>query len=144
MDLAPVDKEVVKQFLQDTDVAIVLSSQSSQGELDNDLIVVPNHIPNNMIVAVQPPKSSSDKYWVACVTDTRSESPLTYNLRYYSYSKTKKRWSVMRGKNAYGTTRHEAILYAGIEFTNSGQMKTSCVKHLQHILAKNVCNVLHL
>lgn len=60
-----------------------------------ELITIPAEIPENMIVAVQPSKNSTEKYWLAQVTGLKQTDPKVYNLRYYNYSKQSKSWKLM-------------------------------------------------
>ena len=102
-----------------------------------ELLTIPADIPENMIVAVQPSRNSSEKYWLAQVIGVKETNPKVYNLRYYNYSKQSKSWKLMRGQLAYGTAAHSAILLAGIEFNINNTMKAHCVKQLQYVLNQN-------
>jgi hypothetical protein len=128
-----IDQEIVKTFLQDVSIHLTVEERSSQNHVDVDLITIPSIIPNKMVIAVKPTKISTDKYWLAQVVDKKDDDPLTYNLHYYTYSKQKKGWVLMKGNNAWGTTPHSAVIYAGIEFNQNQTMKAHCIRHLQHL-----------
>jgi hypothetical protein len=120
---------LVASYLQKTEVAIVVNNNlSSVTAAKGYDIPIPAVIPTNMIIAVRPSANSQDKFWLARVTDLRSEQPLTYNIRYFLFNKNKKAWGLMKGAGAYGWVAHTAIIAAGIEFNNNNSMKASSVK----------------
>jgi hypothetical protein len=133
VEFSAADKEIVKQFLQDTDIHITVDRHSSQRHIDADMLTIPAEITDNMVVAVTPAKKSGEKYWIAQVLGKKEDNPVVYSLRYYDYSKQKKGWVLMKENNAYGTCPHSAILYAGIEFNLNNTMKAHCLEHLQAI-----------
>ena len=131
-----VDQDLINNYLQDTTVKVVLGSNSSAASASNYNIPVPALVPNEMVVAVIATAASNDKYWVAKVLNVKSDEPLTYNLRYYSFSKAKKGWMIMRGTTAYGSVAHSAIMVAGLEFNQDLSMKASSVKRISHALTQ--------
>src|SRR5882757_3965179 len=97
-----IDQELVNTYLQQVPVSVsVTNTRNSVESAKNHVIPVPSTIPTGMVIAVTPSSNSQDKYWVAQVTSTKSDSPLIYNIRYYNYSKVKHGWVLMKGEGAY-------------------------------------------
>jgi len=89
VELTPVNHNAIKGFLQDTEIEIHIAESSLQVQINANLLTIPQVIPDNMVVAVTPTHNSSDKYWIAQVLSKKTSNLLTYNLRYYKYSKQK-------------------------------------------------------
>jgi hypothetical protein len=133
-----IDPSLIQAFLQDTNVAIVVNSNiSSIGAAEDYNIPVPAVIPTYMSVAVRPAPNSEDKFWLGQVESLRTEQPLVYNLRYYSFNKAKKGWFLMRGTGAYGWVAHTAIIAAGIEFNADKSMKAVSIRLITKALHKD-------
>jgi hypothetical protein len=116
-------------YLQNTEVAVVVNNaMTSMNAAEDYNIPIPAVIPSNMTVAVLPSSNSEDKFWLAMVTDLRVEHPLTYNLRYYQYNKSKKGWFLMKGNGGYGWVPHSAIIAAGIEFNANKSLKATSIR----------------
>ena len=136
VELTPVNRNAIKGFLQDTEIEIHVAESFSRVQINANLLTIPQVIPDNMVVAVTPTCNLSDKYWIVQVLSKKTSNLLTYNLRYYKYSKQKSGWQLMREQNAYRTAAYSAVLYAGVEFNANSSMKKACVKHIQHVLAQ--------
>jgi hypothetical protein len=125
-----INQELIKNYLQDTLIRVVVGNINSTTSAANYHIPVPARIPEKINIAVRAPANSQDCYWVAIVLSEKSEQPLVYNLRYYNYNKSKKNWVLMKGTSAYGWVSHSAVLVAGLEFNNDNSMKAGSVKHV--------------
>ena len=120
---------MVNEYLQNTDVAIVVNSErNSTKAAERYDIPVPAVISANMTVAVRPPANSEDKFWLCIVTELKSHEPLSYNIRYYNYNKAKKGWILMKGPGAYSWVRHNVIIAAGIEFNANRSLKANSIR----------------
>lgn len=124
--------ELIREFLQDTDVVLSVGTNSSISSLNKDkLVPVPSKIFVMTNIAVLPHPSASERYWLARVEDVRTEVPLVYSIRFYKYNKNKKCWTLMRGATAYGTTPHAAILVGCIEFNVNNTLKASSINQIE-------------
>ena len=127
-------QDQIREFLQDTDVCITLTHQSSVIAAEDYDIPVPEKVPSGMIVALLPPTTSRDKYWVAAVTTICQEEPLVYNVRYLQYNKTRKGWISMSGAGAYGWAPHSSILVAPVELNQNHSMKQDSLRRISNAL----------
>ena len=100
--------------------------------IDDEAIVIPAEINPGIIIAVHAPASSPDDYWIGEVKHQVSNKPLTYKLKYYDYTKKIQVWSNRIGGS--GTAPHSSVLYAGIMFTERGQLPALVVRRLKKIL----------
>jgi hypothetical protein len=105
-------------------------------------VELPEVIPLDMIVAVTPTHDSSDLYWIAQVVDIddqeiRGKRRVKYTLRYYKYNPKTKSWKLSQGPGYRGDCNHEAILLAGVNFTQSGVITAACVRQIMYALKNN-------
>lgn len=100
--------------------------------IDDEDVVVPSRCNAGLIVAVCPTKKSADKFWLAEILSVVAENPLEYKIKFFDFTKTTKKWS--RRVGGFGVAPHTSIIYAGITFTDRGQLPSLVKKRLAKIV----------
>jgi hypothetical protein len=155
----------VRQLLQDVDLHVFIQRRNAQDDLlpeevsnsflfqfsfcvlilINLQVQLPNILPVDMIIAVIPTEDSIDPYWIAQITEVieneiRGQHRINYKLRYYKYDTKTKAWKLGQGRGYQGDCVHDAVLLAGVNFTDSGVITAVCNRQILHALKNKLNN----
>jgi hypothetical protein len=97
-------------------------------------VVIPDFLPENMIVAIRPSEEYQDKYWIAKIL--KQSSDRNYRVHYYKYNGAKKSFTLCRGKDAKGICPIGAILVAGVNLNVNGNVTAASLRHIEYALNK--------
>jgi hypothetical protein len=146
------NQSCVDDLLQTKTLHITASRKSAVDSINAEELVVPDVLPQNMLVVLRPHASAllNEKFWLGTCfyfalyinnkilgrIDSEPNDIGVYKVRFYRYQH-KTNWAPGRGKIWYGTCTQESVLLAGVTLTNTNNLTAQTLRHIDYILQKD-------